>query len=72
MKYFLAIILPPLAILLCGKPGQFILNVILTFIGWVPGVIHALIVVSSSEADRRNKMLIEAVKATKQLPTTES
>lgn len=35
MRYFLAIILPPVAVLLCGKPVQFVLNIFLTlFIVW--------------------------------------
>lgn len=55
MRYFLAIILPPLAVLLCGKPFQVILNIILTLCAWLPGVIHALFVVNSHLADKRNK-----------------
>ena len=37
--YLLAILLPPLAVLLCGKPIQAILNALLTCC-WIPGVIH--------------------------------
>lgn len=61
MRYLLAVILPPLAVLLCGKPGQALLNLILTIIGWLPGVIHAILVVNSHKADKRNKELIEAI-----------
>ena len=61
MRYFLAIILPPLAVFLCGKPIQGILNIVLTLLGWIPGVIHALFVVSSHLADKRNKELISAI-----------
>lgn len=61
MRYFLAIILPPLAVLLCGKPFQVVLNIILTLLGWIPGVIHALFVVNSHLADKRNKELINAI-----------
>ncbi|KEI69781.1 MULTISPECIES: YqaE/Pmp3 family membrane protein [Endozoicomonas] len=61
MRYFLAIILPPLAVLLCGKPFQVILNIILTILGWIPGVIHALFVVNNHLADKRNKELIDAI-----------
>ena len=42
----IAIFLPPLAVLMrrgCG--GSFLLNIILTILGWVPGVIHAWIVI---------------------------
>lgn len=61
MLYFLCILFPPLAVLFCGKPGSFILNIILTCFGYVPGVIHALFVVSSHKADKRNKQLIHAI-----------
>lgn len=61
MRYFLAIILPPLAVFLCGKPIQGILNIVLTLLGWLPGVIHALFVVNSHLADKRNKEVIEAI-----------
>ena len=45
MMYLLAILLPPVAVLFCGKPFQAIINFILTLIFWVPGVIHAILVV---------------------------
>lgn len=61
MRYLLAIILPPLAVLLCGKPGQALLNLILCLFGWIPGIIHAIIVVNSHKADKRNDKLIEAI-----------
>lgn len=60
MKYLLAILLPPVAVLLCGKPAQALLNCVLTLCLWVPGIIHALLVVASSEADARNRRLIAA------------
>jgi uncharacterized membrane protein YqaE (UPF0057 family) len=62
MRYFLAIILPPLAVLLCGKPFQFILNLILTLCLWIPGVIHALFVVHSHLADKRTDKIVQAMK----------
>ncbi len=61
MRYFLAIILPPLAVFLCGKPIQCLLSIILTILGWVPGVIHALFVVHNHLADKRNQELIDAI-----------
>lgn len=62
MRYFLAIILPPLAVLLCGKPIQFLLNLLLTLLFWVPGVVHALLVVNSHLADKRADKIVQAVK----------
>lgn len=61
MRYFLAIVLPPLAVLLCGKPFQFILNIVLTLLGWIPGVIHALFVVHSHLDDKRTERLVNAI-----------
>ncbi len=41
----LAIIFPPAAVAVKdGIGGQFVLNLILTILGWLPGIIHALIV----------------------------
>ncbi len=63
MRYLLALVLPPLAVLSCGKPFQAILNVALTLCFIVPGIVHALLVVSSYNADVRNRALIRAVQA---------
>ncbi len=63
MRYFLAIVLPPLAILLCGKPIQFILNIPLTLLFWIPGVLHALLVVHSHLADKRTDKLVRAMRS---------
>ncbi len=61
MRYLIAILLPPLAVLLCGKPFQAVLNVLLTLCLWIPGAVHAVLVVSSTQADERNKLLIAAM-----------
>ena len=62
MRYLLAIVLPPIAVLLCGKPFQAILNIFLTLAFWVPGAVHALFVVHSHLADKRNRELVNAIK----------
>jgi uncharacterized membrane protein YqaE (UPF0057 family) len=42
----IAVLLPPLAVgLKTGIGFQFVLNVILTLLAWLPGVVHALWVV---------------------------
>ncbi|MDQ6671258.1 MAG: YqaE/Pmp3 family membrane protein [Chloroflexota bacterium] len=61
MLYLLAVVLPPLAVLLCGKPLQALLSIPLTLLGWAPGVIHALFVVQNHYADQRSQRLIRAV-----------
>ena len=62
MRYLLAIILPPLAVLLCGKPIQFVLNIFLTLLFWIPGMIHAILVVNSHLADKRTDKIVNAMK----------
>lgn len=56
--YLLAIILPPLAVMLAGKPFQAIINLALTCLFWVPGMIHALMVVSEFKANKRLTILV--------------
>ena len=42
LMILITIFLPPLAVLLKEGLGlQFLLNVLLTLIGWLPGVVHA-------------------------------
>jgi uncharacterized membrane protein YqaE (UPF0057 family) len=55
MLYLLAILLPPAAVLFVGKPFQALLNLILTLIFYIPGVIHAVLVVKDAKADKRAK-----------------
>jgi len=62
MRYLIALLLPPLAVFLCGKPFQGILNIFLCLLFWVPGVIHAMFVVHSHLADKRTDKLIKAMK----------
>ncbi len=46
-EIILAIFFPPIAILLrFGLTGKFWLNILLTMVGWLPGVIHAFIALS--------------------------
>jgi uncharacterized membrane protein YqaE (UPF0057 family) len=59
--YLIAILLPPLAVLLCGKPFQAILNFFLTLMLWLPGAIHAIMVVSDTKANKRTSRLEKAV-----------
>ena len=58
MLYLVAVLLPPLAVLLAGKPFQAILNLILTLMFYVPGLIHALFVVHNHYADKRQDRML--------------
>lgn len=62
MRYLIAILLPPLAVFLCGKPFQALLNILLTLCFWVPGIIHAVLVVHSHLEDKRADRIIDAMK----------
>ena len=45
-KVIAAIILPPLGVFLeVGLKGHFWLNILLTLLGFIPGIIHALYVI---------------------------
>jgi hypothetical protein len=78
MMYLVAMILPPLALFLSGKPFQGILNLLLwlgaivfaiTIIGfsvgfvlWAICAVHAVFVVHSAAAEARTKALIDAMR----------
>ena len=42
----LAVVCPPLAVGMSHEPDQLLLNVVLTLCLWVPGVVHAMWIVS--------------------------
>lgn len=53
IKIIIAIILPPLGVFLergCG--ADFLINILLTILGWIPGIIHALYVTLSTSVTR--------------------
>ena len=59
MLYLVAVILPPLAVLLAGKPFQAILNLVLLFVTlYVGALIHALFVVHNHYADKRQDRML--------------
>jgi uncharacterized membrane protein YqaE (UPF0057 family) len=64
MRYLIAIVLPPLAILLCGKPFQALIALILqvTVLGWIPAAVWACLVVNSYQADRRTNRIVKAMR----------
>ena len=46
IAFILAFFLPPLGVLIKdGIKTSFFVNIILTLLGWIPGVIHALYVI---------------------------
>jgi uncharacterized membrane protein YqaE (UPF0057 family) len=53
LRYFFCVILPPVAVLLTGRLGSFLLSLLLTLLGWIPGVIHACLVVNDYHQEQR-------------------
>jgi uncharacterized membrane protein YqaE (UPF0057 family) len=50
LEVILAIILPPLGVFLkVGIGAHFWINIILTILGYIPGIIHALIIIMSDK-----------------------
>ncbi len=62
MLYLIAILVPPLAVLLAGKPFQALLNLLLTLLLYVPGLLHALLVVHNHYADKRAARALDELK----------
>ena len=47
LRIIAAVLLPPLGVFLqVGLTGQFFLNILLTLLGYIPGIIHAIWIIS--------------------------
>jgi len=53
LRYFFCVAFPPIAVLMTGRFLSFLLSLFLTLFGWVPGVIHACLVVNDYQATHR-------------------
>jgi uncharacterized membrane protein YqaE (UPF0057 family) len=54
LRIILAIVLPPLGVFLTVGIGlQFWLNILLTILGYVPGVVHAIWIIAGRAKDNR-------------------
>jgi hypothetical protein len=60
MMFLVAILVPPLAMLLVGKPFQAILCLVLqiSVIGWIPAAVWPCLVVNGHQADQRTERLL--------------
>jgi hypothetical protein len=74
MRYLFAFLCPPLAILMCKRPGQFVINLVfwlasipaIFFLGlgliiWLICTIHALSVCRVSSIDKRVDRVVRAI-----------
>ncbi|MBC7400307.1 MAG: YqaE/Pmp3 family membrane protein [Mucilaginibacter sp.] len=62
MRYFLCLLLPPLAVFTTGRMGAFVLSIILTICFWIPGVIHTILVTNDYYAAKRHRQLVSVMK----------
>jgi uncharacterized membrane protein YqaE (UPF0057 family) len=62
MRRFYAIVISLLAVLLCGKSIQSILNIFSMLMFWMPGTIHAILVVRNHLADKRAQKVVQAIR----------
>lgn len=47
LRIILSILLPPVGVFLqVGFTGQFFLNILLTILGYIPGIIHAVWIIA--------------------------
>lgn len=73
MRYLIALLIPPLGLLICGKPGQAVVNFLLIIVAvicalsviaapvgfWIAGAtaLHALLIAHNTYADERVQRL---------------
>lgn len=51
LRIILAILLPPLGVFLTvGIGGAFWLNILLTILGYIPGIVHAVWVIAKNDS----------------------
>jgi uncharacterized membrane protein YqaE (UPF0057 family) len=69
MLFFLCVVLPPVAVFFTYRSGRFfpwavsfILSLVLTLFGWLPGIIHAFFVVSDFKNEKRLNQIAEDLK----------
>jgi uncharacterized membrane protein YqaE (UPF0057 family) len=53
LRYFFCVVLPPVAVLMTGRIGSFFLSLLLTLLGWIPGIVHAALVVNDYHEEQR-------------------
>lgn len=50
IRILLALLLPPLGVFLTvGIRGAFWINILLTLLGWIPGMVHAVWVIAKND-----------------------
>lgn len=53
LRLLIAVLLPPVGVALTtGFDMRLLLNILLTFLGYIPGLVHAVFVIARSSDDR--------------------
>lgn len=60
MRYFLCVFLPPIAVLTTGRNGAFVLNIFLTALFILPGIIHAMLIINSYYEKKLREEIMDA------------
>jgi len=63
MRYVLAILVPPLAVFKCRRPRQAALNLALTLCFFLPGALHAALIVFDHAEQQRAQSVGDAIRA---------
>ncbi|ETN42468.1 uncharacterized protein HMPREF1541_01624 [Cyphellophora europaea CBS 101466] len=59
LLYFMAIFLPPVSVFLKrGCAADFLINICLSILGWIPGVLHAFWIISKYGTPARPKTTV--------------
>ncbi|MBL4801700.1 MAG: hypothetical protein JKY45_07375 [Emcibacter sp.] len=77
MIYIVAIIIPPLALLIQGKIFQALINAVFWLLGiifvlfggfivWAISIVHAVIVVYGAQSDARTQKIVDAINRNKE------
>ncbi len=62
LLFFLCVVCPPVAVFFTGRMTSFLLSLLLTCLGWLPGVIHAFFVVSDYRNEKRFQKIAPQVR----------
>ncbi len=60
LRFFFCVVCPPIAVLMTGRLTSFLLSLVLTLCFWIPGVIHACLVVIDYHEEQRTARLARA------------
>lgn len=57
LRLLIAVLLPPVGVALTtGFDLRLLLNILLTFLGYIPGLVHAVFIIARASGDRERGM----------------